>query len=117
MTNTRTTTALHFGASLATTLALGVAAFTFAMPAHAAAAKSAPLGEVRFGDLDFASAKDRATLADRINTAAAYVCRDGVVTSSPAQAKLAYDSCLDEVRGDVQERIAAKASDRHLARR
>ena len=121
-------------ASLASTLALGVASFTLAMPAHAAVAPvlapapvassfvvdadaDVPTVRVGYVDLNLDSAPGRATLARRIDRAASAVCRDAAGMNDPMQAPTIFARCRTAARTAANARLASVLADHRLARR
>lgn len=110
-------------ASLASTLALGVATFTLAMPAQAHAGtvdrpatgfvvdySGDPMAKVAYGDLDLATPGGQALLAQRLERAADAVCRYAGDGQAALQARMAYRNCYQAALTSGQTRMAALVS-------
>jgi UrcA family protein len=102
--------------SFAATAALGVATFTFVMPAHAQDAASRA---VSYADLDLGTAQGRAVLETRVNKAASNVPFDAE-HRRPAEAEVNFQHCRQAVLDQANTRLAAvlgraswRCADRH----
>lgn len=98
--------------SFAATAALGVATFTFVMPAHAEDAASRA---VSYADLDLGTAQGRAVLETRVNKAAGNVCRSVLNTAGTAEAEVNFQRCRQAVLDQANTRLAAVLGARKLA--
>lgn len=119
--------------SLAATVALGLATFTFVMPAHAAtpAAPAIPVagqiyerlgGEppvvrVSYADLDLTTEQGRAAMRHRLARAANMVCDEANTISDPLKARTAYMACREEALDRAITYFAAKVKEKQLAQR
>ena len=121
-------------ASFASTLALGLASFTLAMPAHAQAAPVSgqapgasrlvtaadaemPTVRVGYADLNLDSAQGRAALTRRIDKAASAVCRNAASMVDPLQAPTALNRCRTAAQTAANARLASVLAGHRLAQR
>ncbi|WDF71954.1 UrcA family protein [Novosphingobium sp. KACC 22771] len=118
------------------TAALGLATFTFVMPAHAAApvatsanaTQSVPVtfeklgGElptirVSYADLDLNSEQGRHVLNKRLAAAANMVCDEMSDLPDRLKARALYETCREEALDKAATHLAAKLKERKLAQR
>ena len=117
--------------SFATTAALGLATFTFVMPAHAAtrAATSAPAdtfqhvdGEppmirVSYADLDLNSEQGRRAMRHRLASAVDMVCSQANDLPDRLKARIAYTNCREEAMDKAMTHFVATLKEKKLAQR
>lgn len=119
--------------SFATTAALGLATFTFVMPAHAAAPASsaamsvpvtfeklegdAPTIRVSYADLDLSTEQGRHVMRKRLATAANMVCDEMSDLPDRLKARALYETCREEALDKATTHFAAKLKERKLAQR
>lgn len=118
--------------SFATTAALGLATFTFVMPAHAATPATAsasaatpferlegelPAIRVSYADLDLNTEQGRHVMQKRLAAAARIVCDDATNITNPLKARAVYEQCHDEALERATSYFAAKMKERKLAQR
>lgn len=128
----RTTALSPFALSFATTAALGLATFTFVMPAHAAAPASsalsvpvtfeklegdAPTIRVSYADLDLSTEQGRHVMRKRLATAANMVCDEMSDLPDRLKARALYETCREEALDKATTHFAAKLKESKLAQR
>jgi UrcA family protein len=113
--------------SAAATVALGLATFTFAMPAHAAAPVAPgtferlegelPQIRVAYGDLDLSTEQGRHVMRKRLATAAHMVCDEANAITNPLKARAVYNQCREEALDKATTYFAARMKEKQLAQR
>lgn len=106
--------------SLASTAALALGTFLYAMPAHAAGGfeeEAVPTVLVRHADLDLRTQAGRDTLLARVNLAVEEVCANQLTLSDPLHGRIAYQECRKDALHQAERRIAAVAGRKALAQR
>lgn len=114
--------------SFATTAALGLATFTFVMPAHAATAPitsqqfeqvegDMPAIRVSYADLDLTTDQGRRAMRHRLAAAAHMVCDDATSITDPLKARAAYRQCKEEALDNAITNFAVKMKAKQLAQR
>ncbi|MBB3955049.1 UrcA family protein [Novosphingobium sediminicola] len=117
------TTALSF----ATTAALGLATFTFVMPAHAATPAApatfeklegdAPAIRVSYADLNLSTQEGRHVMRKRLAAAAHMVCDEASDLPDRLKARALYETCREEALDNATTHFAAKLKEKQLAQR
>lgn len=123
----RTATLNPVALSFATTAALGLATFTFVMPAHAATPVApatfeklegdAPAIRVSYADLNLSTQEGRHVMRKRLAAAAHMVCDEMSDLPDRLKARALYETCRDEALDKATTHFAAKLKEKQLAQR
>ncbi|NOW44496.1 UrcA family protein [Novosphingobium sp. SG751A] len=113
--------------SFATTAALGLATFTFVMPAHAATPVApttfeklegdAPAIRVSYADLNLSTEQGRYVMRKRLAAAAHMVCDEMSDLPDRLKARALYETCREEALDKATTHFAAKLKEKKLAQR